>query len=137
MFNVNSSRKNGDESSKEAAKVAAAAVPVGICAAVSHAAGLEASPTSGPPAAPQTQMGSAAPRPGAARDDLDGGRFRVRAVRGGTRVLRALLRKPQTSGQDVDRLSKSPGTHSGAPVVGSGPGRPGSDSTELCRAAAH
>src|SRR5579871_3627887 len=72
MFNVNSSRKNGDESSKEAAKVAAAAVPVGICAAVSHAAGLEASPTSGPPAAPQTQMGSAAPRPGAARDDLDG-----------------------------------------------------------------
>src|SRR5271157_2587797 len=38
-------RKNGDESSTEAASVAAPAVVDGAPAAVSHASGLEASPT--------------------------------------------------------------------------------------------
>jgi len=42
--------KNGDESSKEAATIAATPVSDGIRAAVSHAAGLEASPTGRSPA---------------------------------------------------------------------------------------
>jgi hypothetical protein len=61
VFNVNPSRKNGDESSKDAAKAAAAPVSVGRDSAVSHAAGLEASPPSRPAGPPQGPMGFAAP----------------------------------------------------------------------------
>ena len=69
--------KNGDESSKEAAAIAAAPVPVGIRAAVSHAAGLEASPTSRSQATFPAAVGPAAAGAGLAGDDLDGGRFRA------------------------------------------------------------
>ena len=68
----------GDESSKEAAAIAAAPVPVGIRAAVSHAAGLEASPTSRSQATFPAAVGPAAAGAGLAGDDLDGGRFRAR-----------------------------------------------------------
>jgi hypothetical protein len=71
-FNVNSSRKNGDESSKEAATIAAAPVSDGFRAAVSHAAGLEASPTGRSPAAAPAAVGFTASGLGAAGDDLDG-----------------------------------------------------------------
>jgi hypothetical protein len=67
------SRKNGDESSKEAATIAAAPVSDGIRAAVSHASGLEASPTGRSPAAAAAAVGFAASRLGAAGDNLDGG----------------------------------------------------------------
>src|SRR5258708_34947833 len=82
------SRKNGDESSKEAATIAAAPVSNGIRAAVSHAAGLEASPTGRPPAAAQAAAGFAASGLGSGGDDLDGGRFPVGTILGGPRGLR-------------------------------------------------
>ena len=58
---VNPSRKNGDESSKEAAAIAATAVPDGIRAAVSHAAGLEASPAGDLSATVATPVGFTTP----------------------------------------------------------------------------
>ena len=75
----------------EAASIAAAPVSDGIRAAVSHAAGLEASPTGRVPAAAAAAVGFTAAGLGAAGDDLDRGRFRGRAVRGGPRVLRDVL----------------------------------------------
>jgi hypothetical protein len=65
--------KNGDESSKEAATIAAAPVSDGIRTAVSHAAGLEASPTDRSPAAAAAALGFTASGLGAAGDDMDGG----------------------------------------------------------------
>jgi len=56
-----------------------------------HAAGLEASPTGRAPAAAAAAVGFTAAGLGAAGDDLDRGRFRGRAVRGGPRVLRDVL----------------------------------------------
>src|SRR5260370_21126374 len=84
--------KNGDESSKEAATIAAAPVINGIRAAVSHAAGLEASPTGRAfAAAAAAAVGFAASGLGAAGDDLDGGGFRTRTLRRRSRVLRDVI----------------------------------------------
>jgi hypothetical protein len=87
----NSSRKNGDESSKEAAKIAATPVPLGMCPAVSQAAGLEASPTIDSQTTVVAALGLAAVSHHFAGDDVGGGRFAGRAVRGGPRFLRDVL----------------------------------------------
>src|SRR5208337_1395033 len=102
-------RKNGDESSTEAASVTAPAVVDGASAAVSHASGLEASPTGraagdagtlpppmGPPALGDHHAGS----------DLGCGRLARREVRDGARVLRGVSRGPQTSRQDLAGISE-------------------------------
>ena len=100
-------RKNGDESSTEAASVAAPAVVDGASAAVSHASGLEASPTGraagttlpppvGPPALGDHHAGP----------DLGCGRLARREVRDGARVLCGVSRGPQTSRQDLAGISE-------------------------------
>ena len=67
------SRKNGDESSKEAATIAAAPISDGFHSAVSHAPGLEASPTGRAAAEATAAVGLTASGRDAAGDDLDGG----------------------------------------------------------------
>src|SRR5258708_38474674 len=84
-YHPSPSRKNGDESSKEAASNAAAPVSDGVRAAVSHAAGLEASPTGSSQATCPAAVGFAAAGLGAAGDDVDGRGIRARTLRSGSR----------------------------------------------------
>src|SRR5271165_6435397 len=95
------SRKNGDESRKEATEIAATRVVDRVRAAVSHAAGLEASPTMCRRSTLEAAMGLAASGASSGGDDLGCRKLRVRAVRGGTRIFRDVPRSPKTSRQDA------------------------------------
>src|SRR5262245_9288781 len=127
------SRKNGDESSTEAAAAAKTPVVDRVRARVSHAAGLEASPTSRSEAAVVAAVGLATPGDRVADDDLGGGRFAGRTIRGRPRVLCHVLRIPEAAGQDLGGFSKGPRTPADVPVAGVGPGSSRPDSRALCR----
>src|SRR5271157_86584 len=133
-FHPHPSRKNGDESSKEATEIAATRVVDRVRAAVSHAAGLEASPTMCRRSTFEAAMGLAASGAGSGGDDLGRRRLRVRAVRGGTRVLRDVPRSPKTSRRDAGGVSKGVGSPADAAALGAGSGRPRRNSAALCRA---
>src|SRR5829696_3545042 len=80
--------KDGDESKTEAAAVAAPAIVDGLPAAVSHAPGLQASPTGCPPEAVPAPLGPAAVADHPDGHDLGGRRLAGRAVRDRPRLLR-------------------------------------------------
>src|SRR5438270_7363133 len=113
-------RKNGDEGSSEAAQLAATSVVDRARPTVSHPPGLEASPTGHLPTAFAPTLGPPTARADHDGHDLGGGRFPSRDVRDGTRVLRRLLRGPQTSRRDPSGISEGAFPHPPAPIPGVG-----------------
>src|SRR5712692_4227727 len=80
-------RKNGDESSTEAAEAAAPANVHGVRASVSHPTGLEASPTGRASRPPLRAVGPPAVVDHRADHDLVRRRLTAREIRGRSRLL--------------------------------------------------
>src|SRR4051794_8487646 len=110
-------RKNGDERSTAAAPSAATAVDARLFSAVSHAERLEASATDGAPTAGRPALGPPAGGCGPDAHDLGGRRFPSREIRDRTRLLRGLLRRPQTTRQNPRGLSEGAAPHPPAAVA--------------------
>src|SRR6202011_3100149 len=129
-------QENGDESRPEATAAAATAVVDGMRPPVSPPAGLETSPTGRargtfPPA---VEPPAVADPP--ARHDLGGGGLASRKVPDRARVLRGLLRGPQTSRQDGAGIPEGALSCPRAATQGVGRGGAPSDPGSLRRAVA-
>src|SRR5438309_668029 len=127
-------RMNGDESRSEAAQMAATAVVDRVPPAVSHASGLETSPTGRAPVAVASAVGPPALADHPTGHDLGRGRLAGGEVRDRTRLLRDDAPGSPTSRQDGAGLPQGAGPRALAPLEGAGCGGPRSDPAPLRRA---